>query len=71
MCPNGNGNSKGCDVSIFLNSVDAKDFDHHEKVEVNCSINLKDQTNGGYKKLSCKAITFFQFLSVANFYTEF
>ncbi|KAK6784894.1 hypothetical protein RDI58_018349 [Solanum bulbocastanum] len=52
LYPKGNANNKGCDISIFLKSVDAKDFDHHEKVKVNCSINLKDQTNGGYKKLS-------------------
>ncbi|KAG5596718.1 hypothetical protein H5410_037950 [Solanum commersonii] len=32
-----------CDISIFLKSVDAKDFDHHQKVKANCSINLKDQ----------------------------
>ncbi|XP_049414550.1 uncharacterized protein LOC125877246 [Solanum stenotomum] len=51
LYPKGNANNKGCDISIFLKSVDAKDFDHHEKVKVNGSINLKHQTNGGCKKL--------------------
>ncbi|KAH0656092.1 hypothetical protein KY285_030974 [Solanum tuberosum] len=38
LFPKGNGNSKGCDISIFLKSVDAKDFDHHQKVKANyCS----------------------------------
>ncbi|KAG5596714.1 hypothetical protein H5410_037946 [Solanum commersonii] len=45
LYPKGNANNKGCDISIFLKSVDAKDFDHHEKVKVNGSLNLKDQTN--------------------------
>ncbi|KAG5596715.1 hypothetical protein H5410_037947, partial [Solanum commersonii] len=57
----GNGNSKGCDISIFLKSVDAKDFDHHKKVRVYCSINLKDQINGGCKEQSCKANIVFGF----------
>ncbi|KAK4714101.1 hypothetical protein R3W88_020008 [Solanum pinnatisectum] len=52
LYPKGNVNNKGCNISIFLKSVDAKDFDHHEKVKVNCSIILKDQLNGGCKKLS-------------------
>ncbi|XP_049414551.1 ubiquitin C-terminal hydrolase 13-like [Solanum stenotomum] len=56
LYPKGNANNKGCDISIFLKSVDAKDFDHHEKVKVNGSINLKDQTNGGCKKLPCLAV---------------
>ncbi|KAH0656091.1 hypothetical protein KY285_030973 [Solanum tuberosum] len=34
LYPKGNANNKGCDISIFLKSVDAKDFDHHEKVKL-------------------------------------
>ncbi|XP_060189927.1 uncharacterized protein LOC132618961 isoform X3 [Lycium barbarum] len=43
---------KGSDISIFLKSVDAKDFDHCQKVKAKCSICLKDQINGECEKLS-------------------
>ncbi|KAH0743733.1 hypothetical protein KY290_031726 [Solanum tuberosum] len=52
LYPNGVANSKGCNISIFLKSVDAKYFDQHKKVRVNCSMNLKKQINGEGKKLS-------------------
>uniref|UniRef100_M0ZJ52 Nucleic acid binding protein n=1 Tax=Solanum tuberosum TaxID=4113 RepID=M0ZJ52_SOLTU len=72
LFPKGNGNSEGCDISIFLKSVDAKDFDHHQKVKANCSISLKDQINGGCKKLSCKPnVFFFSICSLLIFYMEF
>lgn len=58
-------------IWIFLKSVDAKDFDHLKKVMANCSISLKDQKNGGCKKLSCKTnIYLFLFVSVAIFRME-
>ncbi|XP_059281911.1 BTB/POZ and MATH domain-containing protein 2-like isoform X2 [Lycium ferocissimum] len=60
LYPKGDGNSKGSDISIFLQSVDAKDFDHHQKVKAKCSICLKDQINGESKKLSCKIVFGFQ-----------
>ncbi|KAG5596727.1 hypothetical protein H5410_037959 [Solanum commersonii] len=50
--PQGNVTSKGCHISIYLKFVNAKDFNQHQKVKANCSINLKDQINGGCKKLS-------------------
>ncbi|KAH0656095.1 hypothetical protein KY285_030977 [Solanum tuberosum] len=50
--PQGNVTSKGCYISIYLKFVNAKDFNQHQKVKANCSINLKDQINGGCKKLS-------------------
>ncbi|XP_019265061.1 PREDICTED: uncharacterized protein LOC109242675 [Nicotiana attenuata] len=49
-------------VSIFLVSVDSKDFDHHQKVKANYSFCIKDQISGECdKRLSSKIIppTFF------------
>lgn len=68
MCPKGNSNRKGRDISIFIKLVDTEVFDHHEKVKANCSISLKDQINGGSKKLSCTENVYsFLFVSVASF----
>ncbi|XP_059283995.1 MATH domain and coiled-coil domain-containing protein At3g58200-like isoform X2 [Lycium ferocissimum] len=52
LYPKGDVKNKGRNISIFLCSVDAKDFDRHQKVKANCNICLKDQINGGCKKLS-------------------
>ncbi|XP_055823930.1 MATH domain and coiled-coil domain-containing protein At3g58400-like [Solanum dulcamara] len=54
LYPKGEAHNKGY-IAIYLHSVDSKDFNHHQKVKANCSINLKNQINGGYKKRSyCK-----------------
>ncbi|KAH0654509.1 hypothetical protein KY289_032187 [Solanum tuberosum] len=50
--PQGSVTSNGCNISIYLNCVDAKDFNQHKKVHVKCSLNLKDQINGGGKNRS-------------------
>ncbi|KAG5596725.1 hypothetical protein H5410_037957, partial [Solanum commersonii] len=43
--PQGIVTSNGCNISIYLNCVDAKDFNQHKKVDAKCSLNLKDQIN--------------------------
>ncbi|KAG5596720.1 hypothetical protein H5410_037952 [Solanum commersonii] len=60
--PQGIVTSNGCNISIYLNCVDAKDFNQHKNVDAKCSLNLKDQINSGGKNRSCKP---------KNFYMEF
>ncbi|XP_009594858.1 uncharacterized protein [Nicotiana tomentosiformis] len=57
LYPKGNEKNRGCNISIFLVSVDSKDFDHHRKVKANYSFCIKDQIGGGCnKRLSSKTI---------------
>lgn len=61
LYPKGEADNKECDIAIYLHSVDSNNFDHHQKLKAKHNINLKNQKNGGHKKLSCKAnnIVFF------------
>ncbi|XP_059285076.1 uncharacterized protein LOC132038422 [Lycium ferocissimum] len=52
LYPKGNAKNKGSSISIYLQFVDAEDFDHRQKVKAKCSICLKDQIDGEYNKLS-------------------
>lgn len=55
LYPKGNEKNRGCNISIFLVSVDSKDFDHHRKVKANYSFCIKDQIGGECdKRLSSK-----------------
>lgn len=70
--PKGSGKYKTLYISIYLVSVDSKDFDHHKKVKANCSICIKDQIDGGCnKRLSCKIIFILMVLVFNYFVTHF
>ncbi|PHT43059.1 hypothetical protein CQW23_17084 [Capsicum baccatum] len=72
LYPKGNAKNKGCYISIYLYS--AKDFDDHQKMKANCSINLRDQINGESKNRSYRfpslersVLFLLQYFDVLNF----
>ncbi|KAH0776338.1 hypothetical protein KY290_007749 [Solanum tuberosum] len=54
LYPKSEDHTEGCQISIYLLSVDFKDFDPNQKVKANCSICINDLIkSGGYKRSYC------------------
>ncbi|XP_075107178.1 uncharacterized protein LOC107766926 [Nicotiana tabacum] len=57
------GDKKGENISIYLESVDAKGFDFRKRIQAKCSISVKDQITGAHHKMTC---TFYWFAAAAR-----